>query len=219
MSVIPFVVGGSQPTVVETQEGFEQQGGLEGHAILIRGMDACQLSGDSSNISYDLRVGCEYRDHRDIGKRELGPDKTIRLYPGSAVILQTEEFIHLPKTRFACVVPKVSLLQEGLSNTMSKVDPGYQGHLLVTLFNLGQETVELEYRQACCSLCVFRVDGDVRSYNKKAKRIEGDAGNVWWQNAHDWMQRNIVLVALVLVPVATAFVTQVMAVLSKMLLP
>ena len=217
MSIIPLVVGGPDPTVVETQTEFEQAGGLEGHAVLIRGMDAGQLSGDSSNISYDLRVGCEYRDHRDTGKRELPPNKTIPLYPGGAVILQTEEFIHLPKTRFACVVPKVSLLQDGLSNTMSKVDPGYQGHLLITLFNLGQEKIELDYQQECCSLCVFQVDGNARPYNKKAKRIEGDAGSVWWQDAHDWMQRNIVFVALVLVPIATAFITQATAALFKVL--
>ena len=208
MSVVPLVLGGPQPTVVTTPQAFEQAGGSLGRAVLIQDMDSDQLSGDSCNISYDLRVGCEYSDHRDVGKRELRPGAAITLHPGTAVILQTQEFIQLPRTRFACVVPKVSLLQKGLSNTMSKVDPGYKGNLLVTLFNLGQETVDLAYHEPCCALCVFQVDGDARPYNGQPKRIEGNAADNWFQIAHDWAQRRIVLVALVFVPILAAIASK-----------
>ena len=44
---------------------------------------------------------------------------------------------------FGYIVPKVSLLQDGVSNTLSKVDPGYHAPLVVTVFNLGQKEIEL----------------------------------------------------------------------------
>ena len=186
MSVVPLVVGGDHPTVVDTPEGFERAGGLQGTTVLIRDMDPEQLVGASSNISYDLRVGREYRDHRDVEKRTLHEDGRIIINPGTAVILETEESVQLPRTRFACIVPKVSLLQKGLSNTMSKIDPGYQGNLLVTLFNLGKETVSLRHHESCCSLCVFQVEGKARPYEKQAKRIESHVTARWWPVARWW---------------------------------
>ena len=199
MSVVSLVVGGPSPTVVETPAEFEDVGGLQGSTVLIRDLDPEQLT--EPGVSYDLRVGSEYRDHRDVGKRDLGPGGTITLHPGAAVILETAEWIQLPKTRFACVVPRVGLLQKGLSNTMSKVDPGYQGHLLVTLFNLGKASVTLAHQERCCSLCVFQVDGDVIPYRGQAKRIEGQAKGNLVQRGRDFLERNNALFLTLLIVV------------------
>ena len=100
-------------------------------------------------------------------------NQAITLVPGGAVIVQTEESIQLPKNRFACIMPKVSLLQKGLSNTMSKVDPGYQGHLLVTLFNLGKQTETIKRGDSFCSLCVFTVEGIAIPYGNKQSAYRG----------------------------------------------
>ena len=139
MSVIPFVVSGNQPTIVETREEFENGGGLEGNAIFVKNLDRTQIeSTNSSNACYDLRVGSEYRDHRDSVKHDLLDNGFITLQPGAAVIIETTEEVQFPKTRFGHIVPKVGLLQKGLSNTSSKIDPGYEGKLLITVFNLGK---------------------------------------------------------------------------------
>jgi len=135
MSVIPLTIGGEHPTVVQTQEEF----GIEGPAILIRNLDLAQLTQEnSSNVSYDLRVGLQCRDHSEQTVKDIPAGGVITLYPGSALIIQTEESIHLPRRLYGTIAPKVSLLQVGLSSTFSKVDPGYNGHLLITLFNLGK---------------------------------------------------------------------------------
>ena len=188
MSVVPLVREGDSRTVVVRPTEFS----YEGDAILIHGIDSKQLTGDTdcSNISYDLRIGAEFKDHRDVGKRELPEDQTITLVPGGAVIVQTEETIQLPKNRFACIMPKVSLLQKGLSNTMSKIDPGYQGHLLVTLFNLGKQAQTIKRGDSFCSLCVFTVAGTAIPYGKQAKRIQGQAARRWWQTLRDLLERN-----------------------------
>ena len=185
MSIVPFITDNGQ-TVVVKQEDFS----LDRDALLILNMDSAQLTGKSSNVSYDLRVGQEYRDHRNPGKQDLKKGDEIVLYPGTAVIIRTEECIHLPKKLFALVVPKVGLLQEGLSNTMSKVDPGYDGHLLVTLFNLGKTTVRLKRFAPFCSLCVLRVDSGATLYDKPGKSIAGQTERPWWQRPRDWAERN-----------------------------
>ena len=188
MSVVPLVREGNNRTVVVRPTEFS----YDGDAILIHGIDPRQLTGDtdSSNISYDLRIGAEFKDHRDTGKRELPENQTITLVPGGAVIVQTEEAIQLPKNRFACILPKVSLLQKGLSNTMSKVDPGYQGCLLVTLFNLGKQAQTVKRGDSFCSLCVFTVEGTAIPYGKQAKRIQGQAARRWWQTLRELLERN-----------------------------
>ena len=189
MSIVPLLTNNGQ-TVVSRREDFHAAGGASGDALLILDMDADQLTGESSNVSYDLRIGSEYRDHRNTGKHDLREGDNIVLYPGTAVIIQTEEWIHLPRKFFALVVPKVGLLQQGLSNTMSKVDPGYDGHLLITLFNLGKTTVTLKRYAPFCSLCVLRVDDGATLYEKPGKSITGEAKRSWWQRPRDLLERN-----------------------------
>jgi deoxycytidine triphosphate deaminase len=137
MGVIALTVSGDQPSIVTSKDAFSR----EGCAILILDGDSQQLDGhgDECNATYDLRVGHIFRDHRSQGGQEVGPKDEIRLRPGNAVIIQTEETVAFPKWRFGQILPKVSLLQEGVANTPSKVDPGYEGHLLITTFNHADE--------------------------------------------------------------------------------
>ena len=138
MSVIALTASGPEPSVVMSNDAFSR----EGPAILIQNGDIGQLgpSAGDCNATYDLRVGQRFRDHRSQEGQDLGPADEIRLLPGNAVIIQTEELVKFPKWRFGQILPKVSLLQVGIANTPSKVDPGYEGHLLVTAFNHGRRT-------------------------------------------------------------------------------
>ena len=191
MSVVPLLHENGA-TVATTPEAFEKAGGaLDGKAVLILDIDQQQVADrSSSNVCYDLRIGREYRDHRDRGKYELPPEAKFQLAPGAAVIVETEESVHLPRQFFALVVPKVGMLQRGLSNTMSKVDPGYRGRLLVTLFNLGKRTVTLERHERFCSLCVLRVENGAMLYGKGAKSIEGPSKGFGWNTVRDSLERN-----------------------------
>ena len=209
MSVVPLVTNDGQ-TVAATKEAFVNAGAENGTAILILSMDPKQLTGKSSNVSYDLRIGEEYRDHRDPGKYHLPEKGQVTLHPGSALIIQTEEFVHLPRTLFALVVPKVGLLQLGLSNTMSKVDPGYHGHLLVTLFNLGQTTVTLDRGAPFCSLCVLQVAEGAILYGKLGKSITGAPRLRWWHACCDVLQRNNpALTGLLLLATFVLYISQI----------
>ena len=57
-----------------------------------------------------------------------------------------------PRLMFGHIVPKVGRLQEGLSNTSSKIDLGYHGNLLVTMFNLSKNTRSLKSGDRFCTM-------------------------------------------------------------------
>jgi hypothetical protein len=101
MSVIPLV---RQNTIVETEAAFTQAGGDNGNAIWIKNLDPLQLNAAGSNVSYDLRVGSEYRDHREPGRKDLPAGSDIPLLPGAAVIIETEESVRLPRSMFGYIV-------------------------------------------------------------------------------------------------------------------
>lgn len=200
MAVIPLIKEGENPTVVDTLAAWGKAGGIDGRAVLIQGIDDRQFLPTSrdANVTYDLRVGDQYRDHRDAGGRTLPENGVIKLSPGEAVIIQTMESVFLPKSMFGTIVPRVSLLEEGISNTTSKVDPGYNGRLLVTMFNLGKKDSSLKYGEPFCSLCLFQVGDGARPYDKPAKQIPGEAPLRRGRQILDFLQRYNVIVTLVL---------------------
>lgn len=200
MGVIPLIIEGPNRTVVEGAVDFEEAGGLGGNVILIQELDRDQLlSEHDTNASYDLRVGQEYRDHRDANKKDLAENGIIRVLPGATVIIQTEEFVHFPKWAFGHIVPKVSLLQKGISNTSSKVDPGYNGPLIITVFNLGKKTVQLKRGDPFCTLYVLQVLEGARPYDKPSKQIRVEpSGWGLWQTLRDLLEANSAIVMVFL---------------------
>jgi dCTP deaminase len=187
MSIVPLKLGES---VVDSQDKFQASGGFEGNTLLVFNLDNPQMSDKSSNVSYDLRVGSEYRGHRDAEKTELPDNGVIVVRPGNAVLIQSEEIVFLPRKLFGYVVPKVTLLQKGITNTLSKVDPGYNGPLIVTLFNLGKTDQELRRREPFCSLVLHTVAEGASLYNKGGKRITGNPREPWWPWVKDWIEAN-----------------------------
>lgn len=112
MSVIPLVKNLGLVTKLEEFVGFK------GPAVLITNFDETQLCGeDAPNLCYDLRVGESYRDHRRKETLSLPEGGKITLQPGTAIIIRSEESVYMPQSMFGYIVPKVSMLKKGLSNT------------------------------------------------------------------------------------------------------
>ena len=198
MSVIPLVLDEPIPTVVQTQQAFK----VEGNAVLIVHLDPEQLTNkNASNVSYDFRIGNKYRSHRENTPRQIPDGGTITLRPGSALIIETEEFVHLPQGMFGIIAPRVSLLQLGLSTTFSKVDPGYRGHLLITLFNLGQTTQILKKGQSFCAFSLFDVRAGAWLYNQGPKELHARIGQRMRDRVRESLEANHVLVTILLIVV------------------
>jgi dCTP deaminase len=184
MSMLPFRLGGPAPTVVAGPDEFRR----DGSAILVHDIDATQLGDGLCNATYDLRIGRQYKDHRDGLTTDLSRRESFTLPPGGAVLIETEEWVHFPVSVFGYITPKVSLLQQGVSNTSSKVDPGYDGPLVITVFNLGKKVVHLHRGQYFCALSLHRIEGAV-PYSQKGKRLSGGSRNSWY-SFRDFIDRN-----------------------------
>ena len=202
MTVIPFVIDGNNKTVVETKEDFDTAGGLYGNVILIRNIDRNQVDkakiteDKSSKVSYDLRVGNEYRDHRDLGKTDLPDGGMIHLPPGTAVIIETYEEVHFPRSRFGHIVPKVKLLMDGISNTSSKIDPGFDGKLLITVFNLGNKKITLKKHDKFCTLYTLNVQEEgLISRDKERPRMPGSQGSRFLTGLRSYVEKNQALLS------------------------
>jgi dCTP deaminase len=100
---------------------------------------------------------------------------------------------------FAYIVPRVEWLQKGVSNTSSKVDPGYNGRLLITLFNLGQKKQAVNRADRFCSLVVHDVGPNAVLYDKDAKKISGVGHRRVWQKIRDEIEANRTVVDLALI--------------------
>src|SRR5215469_2590758 len=84
-------------SIVTSQREFKR----EADAVLIEPADIAQINESSTdcNSGYDLRVGGVFRDHRNDFWQEIGSEG-IRLLPGNAVVVQTEEWVGFPDNRF-----------------------------------------------------------------------------------------------------------------------
>ncbi|MBU8730490.1 hypothetical protein KM915_10545 [Cytobacillus oceanisediminis] len=202
MSIVPFIFDGENRNVTKDKEEFK----IEGEYILLQNIDQKQVDqSDDANTSYDLRIGGQYLDHRDLHQTKLSEGGVIKLQPQNAIIIETQEVIYLPKTRFGQILPKVKLLQKGLSNTTSKVDPGYNGHLLITVFNLGKNEIPLHYGQKFCSLVISDTQAQgVKAYNKPPKRIDGNEKKGWLKRQRDVIESNAGIISILAI-LATAF--------------
>lgn len=196
MSIIPFILG---KTICTDQSEYAPTKDL----VLIQGMETKQLAEKhgvehGSNISYDLRVGDVYFSHLTRERIHIAePKNEIEIKSNSSVIIQTEESVSFPACRFGQILPKVKLLQEGLSNTTSKIDPGYNGHLVVSVFNLSKSSVFLKKGDPFCALILndIKLDG-VKSYNKPQKSV-GEAKISFRMKVRIWLERKIVWITFI----------------------
>jgi dCTP deaminase len=202
MGVVPFSRSPPHPSVVLTPLEFS----LDGRAVLIVNPDMQQFADMEAdcNASYDLRVGDKFKDHRNATVQALNEGEYIELLPGNAVIIQTEEEVRFPRGLFGQMLPRVSLLERGIANTPSKIDPGYPGHLLITTFNHGKRTERLQRRQRFCSLHLLTVENGIKPYNKASKQMEGLSRFPTLQRWRDWLEVRQIWINFFLLALAVA---------------
>jgi dCTP deaminase len=210
MSVIALTTEGDRPSVVTDRKRFDPNG----HAVLIVGADMTQLdpASEDCNISYDLRVGDHYRDHRFDESRAIDDKEPIEILPGMAVIIQTLEEVVFPTRMFGCIVPRVRKLQEGLANTPTKIDPGYPGRLLITTFNHGKRPVHLGKGEPFCAMFVMTVEGPIKPYNEQGKQLIGNKKKTFVRRILDRLEAHPTAVAAV--SASTAVVALVLSILG-----
>lgn len=191
MTLIPWIIKGPNRTVIEDPHDFS----LDGKAVLVLYFDPTELEKqENTNVSYDLRVGDNYLIYRDGRMRSLDEkNNCIRLPPKEAAIIYTAEQVHFPASIFGLIVPRQTLLKDGLSNTPTKVDPGYGvGPLHIAVFNHGNKPFELRYHQRFCAMCLFQVE-DARPRAKGTIGIPITPGKPRWPRIREWLVTNQII--------------------------
>jgi len=197
MTVIPWIreKDGANPTIVENIERFN----FEGEAILIKEFESTQFDTPyRTNISYDLHVGKEYHKVGEPTKKPLSPGQKISLLPGTSAIIRVMEEVHFPRKRFGQIVSRASLLQKGIANWVTKVDPGYNGPLFVTVYNFGVEPQELSYNDPFCALYLLDTSPEgVRPYRGTSKGFEGEFKKSFYQKLSDNFKAHLPIISAI----------------------
>ncbi len=191
VSIVPFIASELHKTVTASSEEFLPEGPL----VFVH-----PLSADlgTSNASLDLHVGKLWRTHKgkDVSL-DIDANGYISIRSKALVSIETLETVKLPNAKFGYILPKVNLLGKGLTNAATKVDPGYNGRLIINLSNLSPGTIKLKYGQAFCALVIHRVDPPAKSYDLGPKSWPGvDQPRGWTQRIRDWADRNAGLLGL-----------------------
>ena len=101
-----------------------------------------------SPVSYELKVG---REAFLSGKNErinIKEQGYVVIEPGMFASILTYEYITIPEDLIGFISLKFGLKSKGLVNVSGfHVDPGFKGHLVFTVFNLGPHPIILRYKE------------------------------------------------------------------------
>ncbi|MES2458193.1 MAG: deoxycytidine triphosphate deaminase [Bacteroidota bacterium] len=101
------------------------------------------------NGAYELSLGKEvYLTDSKTGKVETldKDDRQIDINPGQFALLLTKEKVSIPKDKIAFISIKAGEKLKGLINVSGfHVDPGFNDHLLFSVYNAGPSTIVLNF--------------------------------------------------------------------------
>ena len=160
-------------------------------------------AGRISGVSVDLRLGNRFHVFNDhtagyidlSGPREqvdalierimgkeigLGTGEAFFLHPGELVLAVTAESIALPDDLVGWLDGRSSLARLGLMVhvTAHRIDPGWQGHIVLECFNSGKLPLALRPGMIICAINFETLSGPAaKPYHKRAEaKYRGQAG-------------------------------------------
>lgn len=112
-------------------------------------------------ICYDLHVGQAIRPPGSEARRT--PSAHIELSPNNAVRIETRERLTIPNGVFGQICSRASLTAEGLVVSNLKVDPNFQGRLVVTVFNTSKNRIRIDSALPFCSVFFHTLEESLAS--------------------------------------------------------
>jgi len=134
-------------------------------------------------LGYDLRVGgliyC-----LETGLLEPDANGVFHIPPKSTVLVLTEEMIWLSARIAGTLHPRVWLTWHNLSHISTTVDPCWDGPLLISIRNHGDEVFSIKQGGRLCTLVLHRLNHRASKFQRDrallheilAKYSKGDAG-------------------------------------------
>lgn len=122
--------------------------------------------------SYDFRAGDRVvRARPDAQTHEhlaLHAQDSIKIEPGHAYLVYSREEVDLPADVKGRLSLRAELANKKLLYSGGLIDPGYEGELYFTIFNLGTGTFELEYEDRIVSGEFVQIE-ETESYSEKSQ--------------------------------------------------
>ena len=111
-----------------------------------------------SGASYDLRLGREVLITPEKESRFLENNQTINIEPGQFAVLMTEEYLKMPNDLLGFITIRFTYKSKGLVNISGfHVDPGFQGHLVFSVYNIGPSAVTLRRKDKVFSIFYAKI--------------------------------------------------------------
>jgi len=141
---------------------------------------------------YDLSVGEEYVSLRDPhNPQELSGGKHILIHPSEIVLILSREYICLPKDVLAMIVPRATLIFEGVSLSATRIDPSWYGKLLIGFTNLAKNPVALDYGEEFCTCYFMQTTNTEKVLTRETVKSLGRENIGSIKSAHMKEQKNI----------------------------
>jgi deoxycytidine triphosphate deaminase len=108
--------------------------------------------------SYDGRAGEQVLVSGNDNLIDLSKQNSVTLRPGDFALIMTYESFRLPLNRAAHIGMKSGLARRGLILLAGmQIDPGFEGHLRLALYNCGQRSITIDYLDSICLIEFHRL--------------------------------------------------------------
>lgn len=106
---------------------------------------------------------------------ELPASEGLTLQPGAAVVMQTLEFLRIPRDHLALIAQRSGLVRLGVQVSSSIINPGYEGNLPCLIVNHAPVPVTLYPGTPFCQLMLLPMRAAPRrDYAERSGRYQGE---------------------------------------------
>lgn len=116
----------------------------------------------------DLHLGSQYAFYTDAAVRPLAANtRTLEenqhaiVSPQDGIVFRTREYLHMPRNLGGIVSSKIGFATLGLSAVSATVDPTFEGFLIITVWNHGNDEIHLTSEDAIATVSFFQLDTPV----------------------------------------------------------
>ncbi|MCM2324463.1 MAG: dUTP diphosphatase [Oligoflexia bacterium] len=117
------------------------------------------------------------RAHPDDAGMDLYSFEDVALAPGQGAVVRTGLALALPAGHVGLVADRSSMAKRGVKTAGGVIDAGYRGEILIVLWNLSRERVELKRYERIAQLLILPVATpavlEVESLDETVRGVKG----------------------------------------------
>ena len=123
-------------------------------------------------VMYDLRLGEEVLVTPQKKPIILEENEVLSIESGQFALLTTEEYLKIPNDVFAFITIRFGYKGKGLVNISGfHVDPGFEGKLVFSVYNVGPTTITLRRKEPVFSIFFYELPKHVGPKKRKFLHI------------------------------------------------